>query len=188
MRKLTTCLVAFGLAMTAQAQDFTRTMSPTEVEAAGLNKLAPSELAKLKEIVERYKAGEVAVVQQAAEQRVAIAEAKAKDAETKSAAASAPKKGPGWLGALTMLSRIADKPEAAEAMTTRIAGKFDGWTGRTKFTLENGQVWQQNDDGSYIGAEVDSPAVRIFPGRLNTFWMEVEGVNPRVKVKPIKLE
>lgn len=203
MRKLMSWLGALVLAVAGSAQDFTRALSPAEIEAAGLHKLSPAELARLKDIVERYKAGEVAVVQQQAEQKVAateakakvaeqkaaVAEAKAKEAETKvAAAAPAPKKGPGWLSALTTLARIADKPEAAEAMESRIAGKFEGWTGRTKFTLKNGQVWQQSDDGSYVGPPVDSPAVKIFPGRIGTFWMEVEGVNPRVKVKPIKLE
>jgi lipoprotein-anchoring transpeptidase ErfK/SrfK len=218
MRTLTTWLGAAVLAVTVHAQDFTRTMTADEQAAAGLEKLSPAELAKLKAFVERYKTGAVAVVQEQAEQKVAAteakvqqvreqvaateakaraaeqkaaqAEAKAKEAEAKSATAAATekKKGPGWLSALTTLKRIADKPEGVEAMESRIAGPFTGWSGKTTFRLQNGQVWQQNDDGSYVDREVDSPAVRIVPGRMGVFWMEVEGVNPRVKVKPIKLE
>ncbi|MBI2514119.1 MAG: hypothetical protein HYV96_19275 [Opitutae bacterium] len=220
MRKPMIWLGALVLAVAVQAQDFTRTMTAEEQAAAGLEKLSPAELAKLKAAVERYKAGAVAVVQEQAEQKVAateakvqaaeqkaaateakvkeveqkaaVAEAKAKEAESKAATgagvAAERKKGPGWLSALTTLKRIADKPEAAEAMESRIAGPFTGWTGKTVFHLENGQIWQQNDDSSYVDRAVDSPKVRIIPGRLGTFWMEVDGVNPRVRVKPVKLE
>lgn len=38
-----------------------------------------------------------------------------------------------------------DKRGGPEAIRTRIAGEFRGWTGRTLFRLENGQVWVQAD-------------------------------------------
>lgn len=217
MRNFMSWLLALGVAIAVHAQDFTRTMTAEELAASGLGRLSPEELAKLKAYVERYKTGAVATVQEQAEQKVAATEARAKEieqraveteqkvklAETKAAAAEAKakeaeakksaetaekKKGPLWVSALATLKRIADKPEGTEALETRIAGKFDGWSGKTVFHLQNGQIWQQSDDGSYVDRPVDSPKVRIVPGRLGAFWMEVDGVNPRVKVKPIKLE
>lgn len=193
--------VLVGLAacsLTGWAQgDFTKTMTPAEVEATGLGKLSADELGRLKAVIERYKSGEVAVVRQEAEQAVAAvkqeAEQKVVAAETKVKAAEAKvvepkKKQPAWLGALAVLKRTAEKPDKDEAVESRIAGLFTGWRSRTNFSLENGQVWQQVDGEPYVGVKLDSPAVRIYPGMLGTFWMKVEGVRPPVKVKPVKLE
>lgn len=33
-----------------------------------------------------------------------------------------------------------------------------------------------------------APVVRIKPGVLGSYWMQIEGVRTRVKVKPLKLE
>ena len=33
-----------------------------------------------------------------------------------------------------------------------------------------------------------SPKVKIYPGMLGVYWMEVEHVGPRVKVKPVRIE
>lgn len=215
MHKLMTWLGALVLAVAAaQAQDFTRTMTAEEQAAAGLEKLSPAELAKLKAAVERYKAGAVAVVQEAAEQKVAAtqaqvqevarqvaaSEAKAKEAEEKAAAAEAKakaaaekpavaeKKGPGWLGALITLRRAEAKPEAEEAIESRLAGSVSTFSGRRTFTLENGQVWQMTESDAYAGPTYDHPVVRVRPGMFGTFWLQIPEAAIRVKVKPVKLE
>jgi hypothetical protein len=96
-------------------------------------------------------------------------------------------KRPGWLRALITLQDVAASPAAVEAMESRLAGNYDGWNGRTVFRLENGQVWQQNDSSSRIDSVRPSPAVKIYPGMLGVYWLEIEGINQRVKVKPVKL-
>lgn len=190
MKKLLTLIGVLALAVVARAAgDFTKTLTATELAATGLAKLSPEELAQLKAVVERYKMGEVAVVQQQAATKLAVAEAKVKEAEGKAASAAPEDKAkPGWLRALITLQRTGDKPDKADSFETRIAGKFDGWGGRTTFRLENGQVWQQTSGGEYIGDETLAPKVKIYPGALGTYWMEVDGVNPRVRVKPVKVE
>jgi hypothetical protein len=211
-------LVALMFAVVLRADgDFTKTMTPEELAATGLAKLTPEELAKLKAVIERYRSGEVAVVEKKAEQQVAAVKQEAdqkvvaakQEAETKVAAADArakaatakpkpetpapataepAKKQPSWMSALITLKKTEEKPEKAEAYETRIAGEFTGWRGHTTFHLENGQIWQQVDGDPYVGVHLDSPKVSIKPGVFGTFWMKVEGVNPRVKVKPVKLE
>lgn len=203
------------LAVAVQAQDFTRTMTADERAAAGLDKLSPAELARLRAAVERYKAGAVAVVQEQAEQKVAATEAKAKEAEQKAAATEAKvraaeekaaraeakaqgvqakptdkdgRKLPSWLTALVTLEKAAKAPDANEALEVRLKGDFRGWRKGTVFDLENGQRWQHIEGEDYVTPPVPSPVVRIKPGMLGTFWMEVEGVRPRVKVKPLKIE
>ncbi|MFZ9872854.1 MAG: hypothetical protein ACO3FH_07920 [Steroidobacteraceae bacterium] len=44
-------------------------------------------------------------------------------------------------------------------INTRILPPFTGWTGRTVFTMENGQVWQQRMDGSYTFKGTDTRVV-----------------------------
>jgi hypothetical protein len=191
------------------ADDFLKTLTPEELTATGLQKLTPAELARLAAVVERYKTGEVAVVQQrveevrqAAEQKVAVvqqeaaskiaaAEAKMKQAETKTAVAPpapAADKKPGWLKALITLDKVAKEPDSNDAVETRFAGDFKGWRRGTVFNLANGQRWQADSSEDYVTPPAPAPKVRIYPGMLGTFWMEIEGVRPRVRVKPIRLE
>lgn len=197
-------LGALVLAVTVQAQDFTRTMTAEEQAAAGLEKLSPAELAKLKAAVERYKAGAVAVVQEEAEQKVAATEAKVKEAEQRVAAAevkvqeaetkvasatSAEKrKGPSWLSALVTLKRAEAKPDAEEAIESRLAGSIETFQGRRSFALENGQIWQMIETDSYAGPSYQRPIVRVRPGILGTFWLLIPEAAVRVRVKPVKLE
>lgn len=195
-------LCALVLAVTVQAQDFTRTMTEQERAAAGLEKLSAAELAKLKAFVERYKAGAVAVAQEEAEQKVAateakvkeaeqkaaVAEVKAKEAESKAASATAEKKaGPGWLSALVTLKK-AEKDASNEPLESRLSGEFRGWRRGTMFELENGQRWQHVEGADYVTPPVSGPKVKITPGAFGTFWMRIEGVNARLRVKPVKLE
>lgn len=198
--KIAMLMAAGAVALPGSARaggDFTQTMTAEEAAATGLSKLSPEELARLKAVVERYKTGEVAQVQvqaeakvtavtQEAQQKVAVAEAKVREIETKvSAAPAEEKKGPGWLRALVTLKRAQDNPETAEKLETSIAGKFTGWEGRSIFHLENGQRWQVANGGSYVSPTVDSPKVKIYPAKLGGFWMKIEGVNSPVKVLPI---
>ncbi len=165
----------------APAQDFTRTMTAGEQAAAGLAKLTPEELARLKAAVERYKSGELA----AGEEGAAKAGREAK--ERAAAAESAGKRQPAWLGALATLRRVNEKPEEQEALETRLAGDFRGWERGTVFVLENGQRWQVSDGAQYFSPVLPPPKVWIRPGAFGSFWMEFEGVKTKVKVKPITL-
>jgi hypothetical protein len=194
------------LAGMARAEDFTTTMTPEERVTTGLDRLTPEQLARLKAVVERYKTGQVAVVRQEAatqvaavkqeaEQKIVAAEAKARVAETKTAArpAEAPaaagaEKKPSWLRALITLDKVSKQPDSRDAIESRIAGDFKGWRRYTMFNLENGQRWQADASDDYVSPPTPAPKVRIFPGMFNTFWMEIEGVGPRVRVKPVRLE
>jgi hypothetical protein len=74
-------------------------------------------------------------------------------------------------------------------MESRLAGDFKGWSGRTTFRLENGQIWgQANRDQYGYTPALKSPKVKISPATMGTFWLKIEGVNQRCRVKPVKLE
>jgi hypothetical protein len=80
---------------------------------------------------------------------------------------------------------FADGP-SSRSVVSRIAGEFNGWTGSTRFTLENGQVWQQVEGTSLTGVKADSPAVTIEPAFLGSWRMRVDGFNQRVRVKRVE--
>ena len=181
--------MALGLALAGwawAAGDFTRTMTPEERTAAGLDKLTEAELAQLKAVVERYKTGEVSEVKQEAEARVAAAEAKAR--AVAEAPAAGGKKQPSWLGALLTLKKTEEKPDEAEEIETRLAGKLVNFEGRRRFELENGQVWQMIEAGSYAGPALVNPRVTVRPGLMGAFWLKIPEAALRAKVKPLKLE
>jgi hypothetical protein len=210
MRKLL-LLGLLVLAGVVRAEDFTAIMTPEERAATGIDRLTPGELARLKAVVERYKGGEVAVVRQAAEQQVAtvrqeaaqkvatvkqeaeqkiaVAEAKVQQAETQHPAAEKPgDKKPGWFSALVTLHKAGEKADKSDILEGRLAGKLKSFSGLRSFELQDGQVWKMIEGGSYHGPELDSPAVRIMPGFMGTFWLQIREAPLRVKVQPVKVQ
>ncbi|HLP25558.1 MAG TPA: hypothetical protein VK477_07770, partial [Acidobacteriota bacterium] len=81
-----------------------------------------------------------------------------------------------------------ESPGANEPLESRLATEFRGWRRGTVFELENGQRWQHVEGEDYVTPPMPAPKVKITPGVFGTFWMKIEGVNARVRVKPIKLE
>jgi hypothetical protein len=53
------------------------------------------------------------------------------------------------------------KVSEPEVIQSRIVGPFTGYTGRTTFTLENGQRWAQSQRDSMYYPKIDSPPVII---------------------------
>ncbi len=171
------CLT-FALSETAGG-DFTQTLNSEDMRSTGLAKLTQEELLQLEIRVERYKAG------------VATTSVNAKTATAP--AAQPPSKStkilPSWVGALVTLERVGNQPDKSDAMESRLTGKFAGWSGRTSFELENGQRWvQANNDTYAYTPTLESPKVEIYPASLGTYWLEIEGIHQRCRVKPVKLQ
>ena len=73
-----------------------------------------------------------------------------------------------------------------DEISTKILGLFEGWTGTTKFTLENGQVWQQASFG-VLRVKINNPNIIIKRSILSdTYTLKIEGLNSSVRVKRIK--
>jgi hypothetical protein len=176
-------VILLSMHTAAVGGEFTKNLTPEKLRAAGLVKLTPEEIAQLETLIENYKTGAV-------EQAVAAVPPSPPAPAVKPAPEA--KSGsilPDWVGALITLKRAEEAPAKRQAMDSRIAGDFDGWSGRTNFKLENGQVWTQVNNESYVYTPaLKSPKVRIFPATFGTFWLEVEGVNQRCRIRPIRLE
>ncbi len=72
-----------------------------------------------------------------------------------------------------------------DLIRSRIDGPFKGWkNNKTRFRLENGEVWEQRQSSTYI-TNLDSPEVIIRKRRFG-YTMEVPAVGRRVHVKRIR--
>jgi hypothetical protein len=72
-----------------------------------------------------------------------------------------------------------------DRIESRYAGPFEGWDGDTIFELENGQVWQQSQSGRLV-YRAENPKIVIKRGMLGGYYLSVDDVNRRVRVKRIK--
>lgn len=68
---------------------------------------------------------------------------------------------------------------------SRLDGEFTGWSGRTLFRLENGQVWRQSEPGRFR-TQMDRPLITIERGVFNSYRLKVEGLNRSVRVKRVR--
>ncbi len=75
--------------------------------------------------------------------------------------------------------------ESIQHIVTRYDGDFTGWSGKTLFRLENGQVWKQAQNGR-VSYRASRPEITIKRGALGSFRMAVEGLNRTVRVERIK--
>jgi hypothetical protein len=75
-------------------------------------------------------------------------------------------------------------PESVTAFTTRIVGQFVGWQNKTRFRLENGQVWQQRTTSKYR-YKAENPEVRLSRNFLGFWEMEIVDTGRSVGVKRI---
>lgn len=163
--------IAGGLWLSAglvQASEpgFSKSVAAEDFAAAGLGKLSPEELARLDALVQQFKAGP----KRASTAAVAAGPKTATEPRTSSRAIT-----------------VAPGTEVRYAsVESRIAGEFRGWQSNTILRLENGQRWKVLPGQNYSGPAVNSPAARIVPGMLGTFWLTVEGVKVRVKVEPVE--
>jgi hypothetical protein len=77
------------------------------------------------------------------------------------------------------------EPPPLEQLLSHIPGTLDGWTRGGRLRLANGQVWQVNDDSANVGP-LNNPKVSISPGLLGSFFMTIEGVDFKIKVKRLQ--
>ncbi len=81
---------------------------------------------------------------------------------------------------------LPQRPEAElQSISSRIAGRFEGWHPGARVTLANGQVWEVID-GTRGVYDLDRPAARVRRGMLGSFFLEVEGVSATPKVRRVQ--
>ncbi len=73
-----------------------------------------------------------------------------------------------------------------QAFESRIVGHFSGWHGTDRFTLANGQEWQQVGTDQPMCMNADNPVVKVKPSLFGNWLMYVHGCNDNVHVKRIR--
>jgi hypothetical protein len=75
-----------------------------------------------------------------------------------------------------------NKVSAPQVIQSKIVGPFTGYTGRTVFTLENGQRWAQSQYDSAYFPKIDSPPVVIVKSGFGYRMYIAGGGNIRVSL------
>ena len=82
---------------------------------------------------------------------------------------------------------IRDAPpatELSEPFEANVAGLFRGWSGKTVFPLDNGQVWRQRHGGRYRHTD-DDQRVRFYKNFLGMWQMKVLSTGRSIPVRRI---
>ena len=78
------------------------------------------------------------------------------------------------------------KAQKSHEIVARIQGDFQGWTGKTIFRLDNGQVWKQRLDNTYRYRGAANPQVRIERNWMGFYRMTVLSTGKSVGVSPLR--
>lgn len=154
--KLKSLLIAFlffagGTALAADKPvDVRDVMTASQFHATGLDTLKPDQLAAFNAWLAVYTHAPAAGTAAAAAPAVAAVAAPVPVAATPAPATASN------FGGEMLSPKERGEPDRIES---RILGTFNGWNGRTVFTLENGQVWKQADSSSYDVTLQDPPVV-----------------------------
>lgn len=172
MRAVHSVLIAAALAAAvpafAQQTRIEDRLTDAEFRAAGLEKLSDAELARLNELLARG-------TPQAAPQSAPDVEARIAQAREE-----------GRREAAVASDQGVRPPESREPVESTIPGAFAGFARGREYTLANGQVWKQTDNASIAGARGQDVKVRVRPGLLSVWWLQVDGYNREAKVERVR--
>lgn len=141
-------------------------MTTAELREAGIETLSPKQLEVLNDWIERYTSGVITPP---------IAAPRA--ATTPSAPVSTTDTSP-------PTDNFGKAPDKID-FVSHIVGDFEGWSGNTRFTLENGQVWEQRRGGRWK-ISLDNPEVHIRENFMGAFEMEVLSEGRSIGVRRVR--
>ncbi|MBI2517624.1 MAG: hypothetical protein HYV95_12040 [Opitutae bacterium] len=170
-------LLAAGVA-TAAEPSFWQQLTPEQRKAAGVEQLTPEQQAALD-------AAAALFAREGARREVEVVKAQAQT-EKLAAVQHAKEEAKAEHKKQTIASAGLAVREEDETIRTRIAGDFRGWTGKSVFTLENGQVWQQTDKEDRFFPKMVNPEVTLTPHRLFGWKMTLVSGGLGIYVKRVK--
>ena len=71
-------------------------------------------------------------------------------------------------------------------IVSKLKGDFRGWSTGTTFDLENGQRWSVIEGNYHSGRAIPNLGVVVALGKVSGWYMQVEGQNPRAKVRLVE--
>jgi hypothetical protein len=181
-------LLAMSMATAGAAEaGFWRQLTPEERRAAGVEQLTPEQQAALDALAARYAREGARQVREQVKQEVreeARAEARAQVTPEVREEVRRELNAGEKAHEEARLGLPAEDKDAV--VTSRILGRFNGWSGDTVFQLENGQTWvQANGSDSLWLPTMENPEVEIRSAKLGGwklylkdkgFWLRVRRV------------
>lgn len=137
-------LIGFSATQAAEAPDISKLMTAEDYSAFGLDKLSEKERAQLSEWVAHYREG-------------AITGPPAQKTPEQRAEAE-----------------VVEDKELKIGIVANVIPKFEGWSGKTIFRLDNGQIWKQrmSDKMRYSGDDYRVVITRNFIGKFSMEHVE----------------
>jgi hypothetical protein len=190
MKKISLACLVLAMSMTtagAAEAGFWGQLTPEERRAAGVEQLTPEQQAALDALVGRYAREGARLVREQVKQEVreeARAEARAQVIPEVREEVRRELKAGDQAHQEARLGLPAEDKDAV--ITSRILGRFNGWSGDAVFRLENGQTWvQANGSDSLWVPTMENPEVEIRSAKLGGwklylkdkgFWLRVRRV------------
>jgi hypothetical protein len=187
LRALTILYLVFGLSTSAVAEDqnspeIQTLMTPEDFTEAGLDKLSDSERAHLSEWVARYREGAIKGPPVPGKSSTEVAQEPTPEA-TAEPAQETTQKYPG--GYRTEKEKTKEKKANVKyELVAKVIPAFRGWSGKSVFHLDNGQMWQQRTPGKLRYSGTDS-TVTITQNVIGKFKMKHQGTGRSVGVKRV---
>ncbi|KWV10255.1 hypothetical protein [Xanthomonas translucens] len=147
-------------AQRAVSGDLQAQMSAQQFKAAGLDKLSPQELTALNDWLQ----GKVA-------KETAVALEKAKEEGRQE---------------VIVKNRGFFDFGSQEPIESTLVGTFSGFSKGRRYVLANGQEWEQTEAASLASVRRTAPKVKITPGIMGAWYMQIDTYNTRAKVRRIK--
>ncbi len=177
--------VTVSLASDGQAPEIQTLMAPEDFTAAGLDKLTDEERAHLSEWVARYREGAIkGPPVPGKERKEAASQAEAAAGQQASADDAEPATTDEYPGGYKTKKERTKEQKAKFELRAKVIPAFTGWSGKTVFSLDNGQVWRQRTPGSLRYSGGDSNII-ISRNLLGKFIMEHPDTGRSVGVRRI---
>jgi len=190
MNRIQVLLISLTMAVAtvgAAEAGFWQQLTPEERRAAGLDQLTPEQQAVLDQLTGRYAREGARQVREQAKQEARAEVKQEVRAEVKQEVREEVKREMKTEEKTREVAKAGLPAEDKEVVIrSRIAGKFNGWSGATVFRLENGQVWVQSNKSDTLWVPtMENPEVEVRPSKLGGwklylmakgFWVRVRRV------------
>ena len=80
------------------------------------------------------------------------------------------------------LGELPDRSDTAKEFEATVVGEVDGWSGKTVFKLNNGQIWVQRGN-ERSNKQLSNPSVSVKQNFLGFYVMTFKETGQKVRVK-----
>jgi hypothetical protein len=168
--------------MAADLPPIDKIMTPEEMSITGLDKLSAEERELLRRWLDRFVQRDAKFViknykkEREREQKLEQEQKQKRSRTSEDEQIAEPKR---------QAPVILDDPFIEASI--HIVGTFDGWRGKSRFTLSNGEVWEQRKPDSVRRVKpIDNPTVKFKNNLLGFNVMEVPAAKVKIMVKRVK--